>query len=104
MSKKNEDFFFFFFFFFFFIYEAYLYGTVEEFVMFTLKHVNRSQHAIALQRTFNTRFTHCILICMIQGNRRSRSSGTYFLSARCRQSRMVTSPWQNRKLHCFGVV
>ena len=34
------------------IYEAYLYGTVEEFVMFTLIYFNRSQHAFALQGTF----------------------------------------------------
>ena len=35
-------------------YEAYLYGTVEEFVMFTLIYFNRSQHAIALKRTFKS--------------------------------------------------
>ena len=30
------------------IYETYLYGTVEEFVMFTLIYFNRSHDAIAL--------------------------------------------------------
>ena len=34
------------------IYEAYLYGTGEKCVMFTLIYFNRSQHAIALQTTF----------------------------------------------------
>ena len=35
------------------IYDAYLYGTVEEFVMCTLICFNRSQHAFELQGSFN---------------------------------------------------
>ena len=31
-----------------YIYEAYLYGTVEEFVMSTVIYFNRSQHAICV--------------------------------------------------------
>ena len=43
--QKNQDFLFFYF----FIYKAYLYGTVEEFVMFTLIYFNRSQHNLHLR-------------------------------------------------------
>ena len=35
------------------IYEANLYGTLEEFMMFTLIYFNRSQHAFAFHGTFN---------------------------------------------------
>ena len=45
VPQKNLDFFI-------FMYKAYLYGTVEEFVMFTLIYFNRSQHAFALLGTF----------------------------------------------------
>ena len=39
--------------FFFFIHKAYWYGTVEEFVMFTLIYFNRSQHEFGFPGTFN---------------------------------------------------
>ena len=35
------------------IYKAYLYGRVEELVMFTLIYFKRSQHAFSFQGTFN---------------------------------------------------
>ena len=48
------------------IYKAYLYGTVEEFVMFTLIYFNRSQHTFAFLGIFKGIYP-CIWYSEFQG-------------------------------------